>query len=227
MKTDYHSHILPAFDDGAENISESLAMIEMHKKQGIQTVIATPHFYSHRENSIEDYIVRRTAAKSALNVDDNYMNIVLGAEIAIESDISEREGIEKLTIEGTNLMLLEPSYYGISEHALEEVRCISYDYKIKPVIAHLHRYVNFYKPHEIEAFLQLDAIFQVNAEAFQNRKERKFVMQLIDDGYPVVFGSDCHGLSHRPPNFEPVFKQFKKNYGIVNRSDEIFEEHRV
>lgn len=227
MKIDYHSHILPKFDDGAKNIHESLKMLEIHKNQGIETVVATPHFYLHRESSVYEFLKRRNDALESLNLTKTYPQVVLAAEIAVEIDISECNGVEKLVIEGTNLILLEPSYYGHSPKAIEEIRNITYDYNLKPVIAHLHRYINFYKIHEIMEFLNLDAIFQINAEAFQNRKERKFVMQIINDGHPVVFGSDCHGVSHRSPNFEPIFKQFNKSYDIILNSDKVLRQYAV
>ena len=43
---DFHSHILPAMDDGSRNIEESLQMLRMLQEQGVERVIATPHFYA-------------------------------------------------------------------------------------------------------------------------------------------------------------------------------------
>ena len=39
---DFHSHILPAMDDGSRNIEESLQMLRMLQEQGVERVIATP-----------------------------------------------------------------------------------------------------------------------------------------------------------------------------------------
>ena len=38
---DFHSHILPAMDDGSRNIEESLQMLRMLQEQGVERVIAT------------------------------------------------------------------------------------------------------------------------------------------------------------------------------------------
>jgi len=40
---DLHCHILPGIDDGAENLEESIAMCRIAYKDGIRTIVATPH----------------------------------------------------------------------------------------------------------------------------------------------------------------------------------------
>ena len=52
---DFHSHILPGIDDGSKNTQMSLAMIEEEKKQGVHTIVATPHFYAD-EDSVERFL---------------------------------------------------------------------------------------------------------------------------------------------------------------------------
>ena len=44
---DWHSHILPAMDDGSHDETESLAMLSSMADQGVDTVIATPHFLAN------------------------------------------------------------------------------------------------------------------------------------------------------------------------------------
>ena len=47
---DIHTHILPGIDDGSQSIEESIAMLGKLAEQGVDTVIATPHFYIDRMN---------------------------------------------------------------------------------------------------------------------------------------------------------------------------------
>ena len=42
---DIHTHILPGLDDGSSSIEESEKMLCMLSEQGVDTVVATPHFY--------------------------------------------------------------------------------------------------------------------------------------------------------------------------------------
>ena len=47
---DVHSHILPKIDDGSKSVEMSIEMMKQSYAQGIDTMIATPHFLykSHR-----------------------------------------------------------------------------------------------------------------------------------------------------------------------------------
>lgn len=226
MFTDYHSHILPEIDDGSKSAEESVQMLEKLSEQGLERVVATPHFYAHREESVESFIKKRKSAYEKLcRKDIPVKEIYLGAEILMESGISECDGIEKLAIEGTNLILLEPPYYDCPKNLTDEIYSISYDYKLKPIIAHIHRYIGLYEKSEIEELLKIDAVFQINNQAFRNFREKHFVKSLIKEGYPLVFGSDCHNMTSRIPDFDVILKKGKLKESI-ERSDKIFEEYR-
>ena len=42
-KIDIHNHVLPGLDDGASDEKESMRMLKSAAKQGVISVIATPH----------------------------------------------------------------------------------------------------------------------------------------------------------------------------------------
>ncbi|WP_374719026.1 CpsB/CapC family capsule biosynthesis tyrosine phosphatase, partial [Parageobacillus toebii] len=48
---DIHSHILPGVDDGAQTIDDAIAMARAAVKEGITTIIATPH---HKNGSYDN-----------------------------------------------------------------------------------------------------------------------------------------------------------------------------
>ena len=43
---DIHAHILPAMDDGAADLEESLAMCQVAVEDGIEVIAATPHSWN-------------------------------------------------------------------------------------------------------------------------------------------------------------------------------------
>ena len=122
MTTDYHSHILPNIDDGSDSIKTSLKMIKMMKQQGIGIIVATPHFYMHREASLDSYLVKRqNAYEKLMSADPAVKDIHIGAEVAIEKGISVLGELEKLCISGTRLILLEPPFTQYNSWIVEEV----------------------------------------------------------------------------------------------------------
>ncbi len=207
MLTDYHCHILPGIDDGAETPEISEKMLDLMKMQGVGRVILTPHFYPHREISVEDFLKKRADAFAKIS-HRTESEFRLGAEIAIERGFSEISGIEKLAVEGTDLMLLELPFSGYGRWVLDEIhdlKCAG----IVTVLAHIHRYIGIYTKSQLDEILNTDAVFQVNTEAFANFKERRFVKRLIRSGARVVFGSDAHNLSDRKPNYDLLGRKVK------------------
>lgn len=210
MLTEYHCHILPQMDDGAKSVEMSAEMISMMRNQGVENIIATPHFYAHREESIASYMDKRQNALGRLiEADCSCEDILLGAEIAVEHGISKLDGIEKLRLANTNFILLELPYAGFSHWYLEEINDIAYEYGLTPVLAHIHRYLDYYSKSEMQEVLKTEAILQFNNEAFGNFKERRFVKSLIKEGYPYIFGSDAHNLTSRKPNWDLLKSKVK------------------
>lgn len=227
MLTDFHSHILPGIDDGSKRVSDSLAMLKILRSQGVERVIFTPHFYAHRNESVNSFIKRRQRAYNMLKKHNlPVKDVRLGAEIAIEKGISNAANIDKLAIQGTKLILLELPYKAYADWMSEEIYDIYCTYKVMPIIAHVHRYLNYYSKAEIQTILNSRAIFQINNEAFSSWKERRFVRNLIKEGYPLVFGSDCHNLNKRKPNFD-LLKKKNKKANIINDSNDIFDEYII
>ena len=211
MLIEHHCHILPNIDDGSDSIEMSLKMIEMMRSQGVAQIVATPHFYAHRESSdVKAYIDKRQNAYHKLvQADEANSDIMLGAEIAIEHGLHKIPDIDKLRIANTDCILLELPYAGFQHWYLDEITDIAYEYKLTPIIAHIHRYLEYYSKADFEEVLKLDAIFQINNEAFGNFKERRFVKSLIKEGYPYLFGSDAHNLTDRKPNWDLLRKKAK------------------
>ncbi len=46
---DTHCHLIPALDDGARNLEESLRMLEAARADGVTRIVATPHLYLNHD----------------------------------------------------------------------------------------------------------------------------------------------------------------------------------
>lgn len=228
MLTDYHCHIIPKIDDGSDSVETSLKMLGTMHEQGVERVVSTSHFYAHREKSVEEFLKKRQNAFALVKEQNVPINeIRLGAEVAVEHGISGLANIEKLAIEGTSLILMELPYTSYAEWMPDEIYNLSCEFKLKPIIAHIHRYIEYYSAAEIKNILNLDAVFQVNNEAFANYKERKFVQNLIKEGYPVVFGSDSHNMDSRKPNFDLLMKKIKSKDDLLESSNVVLDKYAL
>lgn len=222
MITDYHTHVLPGIDDGACNKDMSLKMLQLLKIQGVNQVIATPHFYAHRESSVECFLKKRQQALEQIE-EISPLPVLTGAEIYIEHGISEMQGLEKLAIQGTNLILLELPYMKYEKWISEEIYNISAEYGLKVILAHIHRYIEYYSNEQMKQILYTDAVFQINNEAFESLSKRSFVKSLIKQNKPVVFGSDCHNVTERKPNWKLVKR--KCNPDILENASRILKKY--
>ncbi len=223
--TEYHCHILPGIDDGADSVETSLQMVEMMRNQGVQRICATPHFYAHRENSVADYLEKRQAAFEKIQGQTAVQDIHLGAEVAIEHGISELEGIEKLAIEGTRIILLELPYRPYEKWMSEEIYNIAAEFKLKVMLAHVHRYLPYYSREELETILRCNAVYQINNEAFASWKEKKIARKVMAEHTHFAFGSDAHNTSSRKPNWNLLLKKVKRD--ALDTSNGMFEKYGI
>ena len=107
-------------------------------------------------------------------------------------------------------MLMELPYAPYKEWMINEIYNLSYNYKLVPVIAHVERYLQWYSSEQIEQVLSIqEAILQINHEALFEKKTQRFTLELIRGGFPVIFGSDAHNTSERPPNIREAYKWLK------------------
>ncbi len=221
MLTDYHCHILPGMDDGAQDVYTSLEMIEIMKEQGVERIIATPHFYAHEERSLTEYLLRREDAYESIAEFAAVQNILLGAEVAIEHGISKIHGIEQLAIEDTGMILLELPFRDYEDWISDEINALASEYGLKIILAHIHRYIQYYSPENFERILKTDAVFQFNNDAFLVPREKKLLKQLKDNNCKIVFGSDAHNTDSRCPNWDMLLEECEPE--LLASSNELLE----
>ncbi|MBR1629024.1 MAG: capsular polysaccharide biosynthesis protein, partial [Lachnospiraceae bacterium] len=83
MVIDFHTHVLPGIDDGARDLETSIEMLDKMKKQGVDLVVATPHFYADRM-TVDGFLKNREKAFEAVESRrrDGWPKVMKGAEVA-------------------------------------------------------------------------------------------------------------------------------------------------
>lgn len=201
---DIHSHVLPNIDDGSKSLEMSLQMLKESYSQGVDTVVATPHFYI-KYDTIESFLKNREKAFNCLmdfiKMENNLPSIYLGAEVYYFNGISKIENIEKLCINNSKYLLLEMPFNKWNERVFQEVEDLIYNRRLKPVIAHIERFVSFQKgTNNIERLLSMNVIAQMNGEYLISFFSKGRALKWIDNGVVKLLGSDMHNIESRPQN---------------------------
>ena len=121
---DLHCHILPGVDDGAQSLSQSLAMAALAVRGGTDTIVATPHcgLPGGRGNFWgPDMKERFRALVQALEEAKLPLNLLPGMEFFGGSDLKElwQQG-NLLPLAGSRYLLTE-FYFDESHSYMEEV----------------------------------------------------------------------------------------------------------
>jgi len=216
-KIDFHSHIIPNIDDGAQDFDTALKMLEDSFSQGVDSMIATPHFKG-TEKDIDGFLSNRNynfelLMKRAAEKSIQIPKVYLGAEVLITPDISNFNDLRSLCIEGTDYILLEmPNSYWY-DAIFDEIYKIILKKGLTPIIAHIERYSprktgaeQYYK------LFTMDVVLQVNTLAFCSLISRKKVESIIkyNPEHSLVIGSDCHDLKYRKNCFKKACEQISK-----------------
>ena len=213
---DFHTHILPEIDDGAKSVSESIEMLKVAKLSGAETVILTPHYDA--EVSISEFIKKRDEKLYLLQNEmkasgGDFPKIRVGAEVYINTSLSEMPDLKKLCITDTNLLLLELPYTSWNVWHYKEVFNISQNHDVVPVMAHIERYLSGPKDlKKLEPLIDIGAQFQINAESFLSIFGKKIIRELAAEGLICAFASDCHNLLDRSPDISRALKVFAKKF---------------
>lgn len=197
---DIHSHILPAIDDGAATIEESINLIESLRSFGVTQFIATPHIITHVWNNTHDQILAK-ATSTLLEFEKRQKSIPLKAATEYMMDdtfVKLFKSSELLTLKD-NYVLVEMSYI----NAPIQLYSIIFDLQVSgyiPVLAHPERYLFYHK--NFDAYKKLKkagCLFQMNMLSivgYYGNEIMKIAEDLLQKGMYDYVGSDVHHSKH-------------------------------
>lgn len=235
---DFHSHILPGIDDGSRNVETSMGMLRMCREHGVDIMIATPHFYAD-SNRVERFVENRKNAydrlmEQVMAENADVPHIMMGAEVAFFDGISRAERVDALTIEETDIMLLEMPFVTWSSSVVHEVRDLIEKRHFHIILAHIERFLKIPgNKSYVEQVLELPVTVQVNAETLLEFRQKGRMFRMFRDGRAHIIGSDCHGMHHRVPNLwlgrEALSKKLGEDFvaGMDSYGEHLLKEHHI
>lgn len=221
---DFHSHILPGIDDGSKDIAMTKEMLTSAAQQGIDVMVATPHFYADRM-SIQRFLRRREEAFAEAQAVSAECGVVVrcGCETAFFPGMSHADELTELCIDGTRLLMVEMPFRSWNKSDLREIEGLL-NRGITPIIAHLERFYGFSQNKgRIEELLELPVYVQLNAECLLRWSMRRLPLRLFREGEAQLLGSDCHNMSSRTPNLAEGRAVLEKKLGaeVLHKMDEL------
>ena len=202
---DLHCHVLPNMDDGSQSRHESLWMLRESYAQGVRGIAATPHFYP--PESVRRFVLRREEAYQRLM---EYVaardepipipRLCLAAEVAYRPGLVYEDDLEQLCYGKSRYLLLEMPFRPWSTAVIQNVAYLCEKRRIRPVLAHLERFLPYEDEGLVRELLELDVVVQMNAGFLLRRETGGVARAMLREGMFQVLGSDSHNHDRRPPN---------------------------
>ena len=230
MYADIHSHVLPYMDDGAKDLETAVKLVLACIKQGIDTIICTPHFSYSQEKDIERFLKKREESLALLKNELKKRDIpapdfVLGAEVSFDCDLAEINGIEKLAISETNYLLLEMPTVTWQTWMFDYIYNLIAKKDLVPIIAHVERYRQ--TKEAMDKLKRLEVYFQVSASSVAHRKFNDNVSKLLKSGDVHFIATDAHNLTSRAPEMKQAMEVIKTKFSPLYAQALIENSYKV
>jgi protein-tyrosine phosphatase len=223
---DLHCHILPGVDDGPETMEESMAMCRISIRDGIRTVLATPHtlngVYQNDRSTILAKVrelnrkiaecrlqnaecrIPETSSAFCLPPSAFSLTVLPGADVHFSTELlNEIDEGKALTIgDGGKFLLLEFPFQGIP-HGAEEVLFQLMVRGIIPIISHPERNLEIaFKPQRYFEMVRMGCLGQVTAMSLTGEfgeEVKRVADKLLKARLVHMIASDAHSINSRPP----------------------------
>jgi len=201
---DFHSHVIPAVDDGAADPGQAREALLAMREQGIGTVVATPHLNGSDTTDpttlsrwLEE-VDRGWAELEAVAAGLGEPRILRGAEVMLDTatpDLSD----PRVRLAGTDFVLVEFPFMTVPPGAAN----VFFELRMKgwaPVLAHPERYSNA-EPglEDAREWVRMGAHLQVNAGSLLGRygeDARRLGWGLLGAGLVSYVCTDYHARGH-------------------------------
>jgi protein-tyrosine phosphatase len=200
LRTDFHSHLLPGIDDGAQTLADSVVLITRLKQLGFSRLITTPHVRTdYFLNEAADIRERQQLFVQLPEVIALGVTIEVAAEYFFDEHFIGLVRRDDLLSFSDRRVLIETSTrqrpLGFTD-IIKELRAAGY----QPVLAHPERYAYGWEDvSHFEAWRAAGVSLQVNTTAFSGHyggQIQKAAERLAERGMIDYLGSDCHRLEH-------------------------------
>jgi protein-tyrosine phosphatase len=215
---DLHCHMLPGIDDGASDVSVSLAMAKASVAQGITTVACTPHILPGLYNNAGPEIRQATARlQELLDKEKIPLRLTTGADAHMAPDfVAGLRSGRLLSIADSRYVLVEPPHH-TAPPRLEDFFFKMVVAGYVPILTHPERLS--WVPARYEAIKRLVAAgvwMQITAGSLTGafgRGALYWAQRMLDEGCVHLIASDAHDTTQRPQDLAAGYECAAKRVG--------------
>jgi protein-tyrosine phosphatase len=209
---DIHCHILPNIDDGSPNMETSLEMARIAAKDGVQTIIATPHI-GESDYPRETILTAIRELETKLAEHDIPITILFGAELEAHIALA---AAEQFCLAESSFLLMEFPHTYLPNDADDLIYTLI-NRGITPIIAHPERNAQIaQEPWLLRPLLELGAKAQVTAASITGElgmAAKTCATYLLQNKMVHYIASDSHSPGFRKPILSKAVKQAAKIIG--------------
>jgi protein-tyrosine phosphatase len=201
---DLHCHLLPGIDDGARDLSVSLAMARAAVADGITTVACTPHILPGLYHNTGPQIRAATEALRRALADAGIpLTLVTGADVHVTPHfVAGLQSGQLLTLADSRYVLVEPPHH-VAPARLEE---LFFEIRVEgyvPILTHPERLSWIENNYDlIRRLVHAGDWMQITAGSLAGafgRTARYWAERMLDEGSVHILATDAHDMTHRPP----------------------------
>ncbi|MBR6408464.1 MAG: hypothetical protein IKS19_07810 [Clostridia bacterium] len=221
---DIHCHILPDIDDGAKDMQTSLKMCAAAIKNGVDAIVATPHFlyFSKAEEFFEKRSARLYALRNEIDRLGMKIKIFAGAEVAASDIMFGYKSLERLTINGSRYILLELPFTKTKEQKIYDYVDYVFGCGLVPIMAHPERFDYTLKNYDIiNNLADRGCCFQINAGSAAGhfgRRVAELSNAMIKSRLADFIATDAHfAEGTRSPELSSIISEIKTEIPEMDR----------
>ena len=216
---DIHSHVIFGVDDGAKTEKDTRDLLEESYRQGVRTIIATPH---RRRGMFETDI--EIIKENFKRVEEIATEVAEDLRVYLGSEVYYKEGeIEKIEsgvyprLADTDYVLVEFPYemrYKEIHRALNKIILLG----LTPVVAHVERY-NDVDEKGVQEFINMGVYIQVNAASVlkpkligdKHKSYKKRAKKYLDEDSRRTYMKEAYDIIEKKYGPTIAYELFEKN----------------
>ena len=202
---DLHCHLLPGIDDGATDISVSIAMAKAFVADGVTVVACTPHILPGVYANSGPQIRTATAAlQQTLDEAGIPLRLVTGADNHITPTfVAELSSGHLLSLADSQYVLVEPPHH-VAPPRMEDLFFSLLVAGYVPILTHPER-LSWIESHYpmIQRLVHAGVWMQITAGSLAGafgRRAKYWSERMLDEGCVHILATDAHDTNRRPPN---------------------------